>query len=75
MTEQQQLGRIAELEHALEDLLEIFDDNGTDIYIDVLVPVSDGLETMPMAVSEEVEDVVDGVSEILFGGAAYAEEG
>lgn len=75
MTTRDYEGRIAELEHALEDLIECFDPVGNSIYIDVEVTTSDGLDYAPMRVDPDIADCIASVEEILNGGAALAEEG
>lgn len=75
MTTRDYEGRIAELEHALEDVLECFDDEGVETLIEVYDEHADGVEdAIMMAVGEDVSEIVATAREILYGGAAVAEE-
>ena len=74
MTSDQMEGRIAELEHALEDLLECFEPIGTALCIEVKSnePPYTGIF---MDITEEVNELVEAAHSALYGGAAYAQEG
>ena len=67
MTERDYQGRIAELERALEDVLECFDANIDGYSIDT--------ENWDAAqVDPDIAEIIEGAGYILWGGANYAEE-
>lgn len=75
MTDPELERRNADLENALENLLEAFEDIGGKPFIEVILTTSDGTEVVPMECSPEVAELVEVAEELLFGGSADAEEG
>ena len=78
MTQREMETRIAELEIALENLLELFEPEGTGYEIEVIdssleVP-PDTEYTMYALLDKSSADVVESSEEILWGGKADAEE-
>lgn len=57
---------IAELEHALEDLVECFTIMGNDTYIDTA--------SGPAVVSDEVVEIYEAALDVLYGGDAEVDE-
>lgn len=67
MTEREYEGRIMELEHALEDVLECFEISGNSYTIDT--DLWDDAQVDP-----DIADIITAVSDVLYGGPNYAEE-
>jgi hypothetical protein len=67
MTEREYEGRIMELEHALEDVLECFEISGNSYTIDT--DLWDDAQ-----VDLDIADIISAAADVLYGGPNYAEE-